>query len=146
MNTTFNKLVRLVVYMLCALAFISSSVSSTATTLSDSDDVFKSAAHMPSFPGGDAALMRFIYDNLRWPQTYGCIQGKVVVQFVVEKDGSVGEVKVARGFDPDFDKEAVRVVKMLPKFEPGRNAVGEPVKVWYVVPITFKLQPVNEED
>ena len=109
------------------------------------EEVFKSAAHMPSFPGGDAALMKFINSNIKYPQLAqdNGVQGKVVVQFVVEKDGRVGEVKVARGVDKDLDREAVRVCKMLPKFSPGRNAVGDPVRVWYTLPVTFKLQGVN---
>lgn len=109
------------------------------------EEVFKSAAHMPSFPGGDAALMQFINKNIKYPQVAqdNGVQGKVIVQFVVEKDGKVGEVKVARGVDKDLDREAVRVCKMLPKFSPGRNAVGDPVRVWYTLPVTFKLQGVN---
>ena len=110
-----------------------------AVSASVDEQVFKTAAHMPSFPGGDAALMNFISKNIRYPHET-CAQGKVIVQFVVEKDGKVGEVKVARGVDPYLDKEAVRVCKMLPALTPGRNAVGEPVRVWYTLPIIFKLQ------
>jgi protein TonB len=111
----------------------------------EKEEVFRSAAHMPSFPGGDAALMSFINKNIKYPQVAqdNGVQGKVIVQFVVEKDGRVGEVKVARGVDKDLDREAVRVCKMLPKFSPGRNAVGDPVRVWYTLPVTFKLQGVN---
>jgi len=108
---------------------------------SQGEEVFKSAAHMPSFPGGDAALVSFVNKNLRYPSTAKAngVQGKVIVQFVVEKDGSVGEVKVARSCDKDLDKEAVRVCKMLPKFTPGSNANGDPVRVWYTFPVQFKL-------
>ena len=107
----------------------------------EKEEVFRSAAHMPSFPGGDGALMSFINKNIRYPQAAqdNNIQGKVVVQFVVTKTGKVGEVKVVRGVDKDLDREAVRVCKMLPKFSPGRNAVGDPVRVWYTLPVTFKL-------
>ena len=69
------------------------------------------------------------------------VQGRVVVQFVVTKDGSVGQVKVMRGKDPDLDKEAVRVVKSLPRFIPGKMN-GQAVNVWYTLPISFKLQGV----
>ena len=68
------------------------------------------------------------------------IEGKVIVQFFIEKTGKVGEVKVARGVDKELDAEAVRVCKLLPKFSPGRNADGEPIKIWYTLPITFKIQ------
>ena len=118
------------------------------TPKSDGEEVFKSSAYMPKFLGGDYAMMRFINNNIRYPQTAAVnhIEGKVIVQFVVEKDGSIGEVKVVRGVHKDLDQEAVRVIKMLPKFsEPGRNAIGEPVRVWYTLPINFKLQGVVED-
>ena len=111
----------------------------------EKEEVFTSAAHMPSYPGGDAALMKYLNDHLRYPQSAADnnIQGKVIVQFVVEKNGKIGEVKVARSVDKDLDREAVRVCKSLPAFSPGRNAVGDPVRVWYTLPVTFKLQGVN---
>ncbi len=104
------------------------------------NEVFRTVEQMPSFPGGDAALYRFLGDNMVYPPraAENGIQGRVVVQFVVQKDGSIGKVEVARGVDPDLDKEAVRVVKKLPAFNPGRNN-GVPVSVWYTLPITFKL-------
>ena len=114
----------------------------TSTSSSSSDnEIFRSAAHMPSFPGGDAGLMSFINRNVRYPidALDKGVQGKVMVQFVVEKNGSIGEVKVARGVDPSLDREAVRVIKSLPSFKPGLNANGEPVRVWYTIPVSFKL-------
>ena len=106
-----------------------------------SDEVFKSAAHMPSFPGGDAALMKYLNDHMIYPEQAKIdgIQGKVIVQFVVKKDGTIGEVKVSRGVHPLLDKEAIRLVLNLPSFSPGRNAVGETIDVWYTLPVTFKL-------
>lgn len=109
----------------------------------EDNKVFESVEQMPTFPGGDAALLKYVADHIRYPgpaQENG-IQGRVVVQFVVTKTGSVGEVKVVRSKDPDLDKEAVRVVKTLPKFVPGKMN-GQPVNVWYTLPITFKLQGV----
>lgn len=110
------------------------------------NEIYKSAAHMPSFPGGDAALMSFINKNINYPQVAidNGIQGKVIVQFVVEKNGDIGEVKVARGVDKNLDREAIRVCKMLPSFYPGRNALGDPVRVWYTLPVTFKLTPIYD--
>ena len=113
------------------------------------DEVFTSAAVMPIFPGGQSAMMKYISMNLHYPEKAqdNGIQGKVVVQFIVEKDGSVGEVKIARGVDKDLDREAVRVCKSLPKFSPGRNASGDPIRVWYTLPVTFKLtQPATDEE
>ena len=109
----------------------------------EENHVFTSVEQMPAFPGGDAALLKYIAEHIRYPsaaQENG-VQGRVVVQFVVTKTGDVGEVKVVRSKDPDLDKEAVRVVKSLPKFIPGKMN-GQAVNVWYTVPITFKLQGV----
>ena len=107
------------------------------------EQVFQSVEQMPKFPGGDAELMKFIQEHLRYPTmaAENNIQGRVVVQFVVTKNGSIGEVKVIRSRDQDLDKEAVRVVKSLPNFIPGRMN-GQPVNVWYTLPINFKLQGV----
>ena len=106
------------------------------------NEFFGSSGHMPSFPGGNGALMRFLSEHVVYPEeaAKNKIEGKVIVQFIIEKDGSVGEVKVARGVDKELDAEAVRVCKLLPKFSPGRNADGEAIKIWYTLPITFKIQ------
>ena len=106
----------------------------------DDNKIFDSVEQEPQFPGGQTALLKYIADHIKDPtaaQENG-IQGRVTVQFVVTKNGSVGQVRVVRGKDPDLDKEAVRVVKSLPKFTPGKMN-GHPVNVWYTVPITFKL-------
>ena len=108
----------------------------------EENKVFNAVEQMPQFPGGDAELMKHI-QKLKYPPVAmeNNIQGRVVVQFVVTKTGKVGEVKVVRGKDPDLDKEAVRVVKTLPDFIPGKMN-GQAVNVWYTLPITFKLQGV----
>jgi protein TonB len=96
---------------------------------------------MPEFPGGEAALRKYIANSIKYPviaQENG-IQGKVFVTFVVDKDGSITQAKVVRGVDPSLDKEALRVVNSLPKWVPGRQR-GNPVKVSYTVPISFVLQ------
>lgn len=105
--------------------------------------VFTSVEQMPQFPGGEGELLKYISTHIKYPTIAmeNNVQGKVVVQFVVTRDGSIGEVKVARGKDPDLDKEAVRVVKTLPKFIPGKMN-GQAVNVWYTLPINFKLQGV----
>ncbi|MCC8037456.1 MAG: energy transducer TonB [Bacteroidales bacterium] len=109
----------------------------------EENKVFTAVEQMPQFPGGEAELYAWIGKNLRYPPmaAENNIQGRVVVQFVVTKTGSIGEVKVLRGKDPDLDKEAVRVVKALPKFIPGKMN-GQAVNVWYTLPINFKLQGV----
>ncbi len=105
--------------------------------------VFDVVEQKPQFPGGDAALLKYVADHIRYPAMAqeNNVHGRVVVQFVVTKTGAVGEVKVVRGKDPDLDKEAVRVVKTLPKFVPGKMN-GHAVNVWYTLPIQFKLQGV----
>ena len=106
--------------------------------------VFRSVEQMPQFPGGEAALMKFLQSHINYPPmaVENGVQGRVVVQFVVDKTGKVGEVMVVRNVDKDLDKEAVRVCKSLPKFTPGRQN-GQPVSVWYTLPVTFKLQGTN---
>ncbi|HOZ29596.1 MAG TPA: energy transducer TonB [Bacteroidales bacterium] len=94
----------------------------------------------PLFPGGDAALMKFIADNTKYPEIAkeNGIQGRVFIQFVIDKNGNVTKVQVAKGVDPYLDEEALRVVKMLPNWTPGKQR-GKPVPVTFVVPINFKL-------
>lgn len=94
-----------------------------------------------NFRGGDAALMKFISNNINYPQEayQNGIQGRIIVQLVVKSDGSVGDVKVIRSVDASLDREAIRVCKSLPNFTPGRMN-GKAVNVWYTLPITFKLQ------
>ncbi len=103
------------------------------------DEIFRSVEQMPQFPGGEAALKEYIDSHIQWPPMAGCAQGRVVVQFVVDKTGKVGEVKVFRSLDKDLDEEAVRIVKTLPKFIPGRHN-GQAVSVWYTLPVTFRLR------
>ena len=108
------------------------------------EQVFTAVEQMPQFPGGDAALMKFLSSNINYPQVAmeNGVQGRVIVQFVVTKNGTVGEVKVIRSVDRDLDKEAIRLCKSLPKFIPGKMN-GQAVNVWYTLPITFKLQGLN---
>ena len=106
--------------------------------------VFHSVEQMPQFPGGEAALMKFLQSHINYPPmaAENNVQGRVVVQFVVDKTGKVGEVKIVRSVDKDLDKEAARVCASLPKFTPGRQN-GQAVAVWYTLPVTFKLQGTN---
>lgn len=103
--------------------------------------VFESVEQMPQYPGGDGALQAYIASHIKYPETAAenGVQGRVTVRFVVKPDGSVSDVKVLRGKDPDLDKEAVRVVKTLPKFIPGKMN-GQAVSVYFTLPINFKLQ------
>ena len=94
---------------------------------------------MPYFSGGQKALMDYIKDNLQYPKTKEKISGRVIIQFVIEADGSISNVMVARGIDPDLDKEAVRVVQTMDKWNPGKQN-GKPIRVKFTVPVIFKAQ------
>ena len=103
--------------------------------------VFDVVEQMPSFPGGDAELMKFLHDHIKYPVVAeeNGIQGRVIAQFVVERDGSISDVKVIKSVDPSLDKEAVRVLKSMPKWIPGKQN-GSAVRVKYTVPVTTRLQ------
>ena len=103
--------------------------------------VFDVVEEMPSFPGGNGALMSYLNGNTKYPvvaQENG-VQGRVIVSFVVERDGSISDVKVARSVDPSLDREAQRVVKSMPRWSPGKQN-GSTVRVKYTVPVVFRLQ------
>ncbi len=101
------------------------------------DQVYRSVKQMPQFPSGEAALMKYIKSQLQWPQTQNCCYGSVIVKFVVQSDGNIGDVKVVRSLHPDDDKGAIRVIKSLPKFTPGRHN-GQAVAVWYTLIVHFR--------
>lgn len=107
------------------------------------DDVYEVVENMPEFPnGGMGELMKYLSANIRYPEAAhkAGIQGRVTVQFVVGKDGSIGNVSILRGVNADLDAEAIRVISSMPKWKPGTQK-GEPVKVKYTVPVMFRLAP-----
>ena len=104
------------------------------------EEFFMVVENMPEFPGGDAGLMKYIQNNVKYPpiaKEYN-ITGKVYVSFIVDKSGSVTDVKIVRGVDKSLDAEAVRVVKSLPKYKPGKQR-GNAVRVMFTIPINFTL-------
>lgn len=110
-------------------------------TQADDNKIFDAIEQMPVFPGGEEELIKFLSNNVKYPiiaQENG-IQGKVIIGFVVSKTGTISDVTVLRSLDPACDREAVRVVKMLPRWIPGKQN-GENVNVRYTLPVTFKLQ------
>jgi TonB family protein len=128
MNTG-KKLITLLTVMLACI-----SLNAQVTTF---DDTYTCP---PQFPGGDAELIQFLNENIQYPAQAARdkIEGKVVVQFMVKKTGKIDKVKVLRSVRKDLDKEAVRVIKMMPDFTPGKQN-GETVDMQYTVPVTFKL-------
>jgi TonB family protein len=103
-------------------------------------EVFVVVEEMPLFPGGDSALMNFIVRNIQYPKNAKekNIQGRVILRFCVTYEGKIGKVGILKSVDPELDMEALRVIKMLPEWQPGKQG-GKPVNVWYSVPVTFKL-------
>lgn len=107
----------------------------------EEQQIFQVVEEMPEFPGGMAECLKFLAKNIKYPtiaQENG-VQGRVIVQFVVNQDGSIVDPLVVRSVDPYLDKEALRVIKMMPKWKPGKQR-GKAVRVKYTVPVTFKLQ------
>ena len=105
------------------------------------EEVFMVAEQMPEFPGGMKEMLKFLQENVKYPENAmkNNVQGRVIVQFVIEKDGTPTEFKVARSVDPDLDAEALRVLQTMPKWKPGMQR-GEVVRVKFTVPVSFKLQ------
>jgi TonB family protein len=104
-------------------------------------EAFDVVEQMPQFPGGPSALMQFLSQNVKYPVEAhkAGVQGRVIANFVVEKDGSITEAKIVKSVSPELDAEALRVIGSMPNWMPGMQN-GEPVRVKYTVPITFKLQ------
>ncbi len=113
-------------------------------------EIFADPEQQPYFPGGETALLKYLQENIKYPPKAikDSIQGRVVVQFLIDPAGCVGEVKVLRSVREDLDAEAVRVVKTLPKFVPGRM-YGKAISAWYTLPVTYKIgapdEPKTEE-
>lgn len=105
------------------------------------EEVFMVAEQMPEFPGGMKEMLKFLQENVKYPENAmkNNVQGRVIVQFVIEKDGTPTEFKVLRSVDPDLDAEALRVMKAMPKWKPGMQK-GQVVRVKFTVPVSFKLQ------
>lgn len=107
----------------------------------ETEEIFVVVENQPEFPGGNAAMMKFLSDNIKYPviaQENG-IQGRVICNFVVEKDGSITDVQVVRGVDPSLDREAVRVIEQMPTWTPGKQR-GKAVRVRFTLPVVFRLQ------
>ena len=105
------------------------------------DQIFQAVEQPAEFPGGQAALMKWLSNNIRYPESaqQNGVSGRVIVKFVVEKDGSISNATIAKGVDRDLDQEALRVVKRMPKWQAGKNN-GQAVRSYFTLPVTFKLQ------
>jgi len=105
------------------------------------EEIFVVVEDQPLFPGGNAAMMKFLSDNIKYPviAQENNIQGRVICNFVVERDGSITDVQVVRGVDPSLDREAVRVIQQMPRWKPGKQR-GQAVRVRFTLPVVFRLQ------
>ena len=104
------------------------------------EEVYEVAEQMPDYPGGRKALLNYIEDSIIYPTAAKerGEKGRVVVRFVIKKDSTIGDVEILRGVSPELDKEAIRVIKSITGFIPGKQN-GKPVNVWYTLPVSFKL-------
>lgn len=141
-ETFKQKIMKLKTTLIFALltCSIASYAQSNAVQDNKKDSIYFSVEQQPEFPGGMNALMQFIGKNIQYPEIAkrDSLQGKVYIQFTVEKDGSVSDVIAKRGFNAECEKEAIRVFKMMPNWIPGKQK-GEPVRVSFMMPINFKL-------
>ncbi len=105
------------------------------------EKVYDTAFQMPQYPGGTSAMFSYLSSNIKYPLVAqeNHITGRVIVTFVVECDGKIGDIRVVKSVDPSLDKEAMRVVGAMPKWIPGKLESGEVVRVKYTIPITFSL-------
>jgi TonB family protein len=104
-------------------------------------EVFVVVEEMPRYPGGETALLKYIYNNLNYPESArnNNVEGRVIMRFAVMANGYISNVSVLKGVSPEIDREAIRVIKTLPRWKPGKQR-GFPVNVWYSVPVTFSLK------
>ena len=125
---------------------IQKEVKEVFTPVEKNPEFFDVVEQMPEFPGGSAALIEYLSKNIRYPKAAmeADVQGRVIVNFVVLKDGSIGETKVVKTVSPELDEEALRCVQSMPKWKPGMQK-GQPVNVKYTMPINFRLDGAKKE-
>jgi len=141
LNSVNPKLTLVIPIIILVLTLFSLNASGQKAETGMKDGAYQKVDVMPVFPGGDAALLKFIADSTHYPKDAKekGIQGKVLARFMVKKDGSVSDVSIMQKASPSLDNEAIRVVKLLPKFTPGKLN-GKTVPVWFMVPINFTLK------
>ena len=127
-----------IAFSVVTLFFFANAPKANAQT--GGDDILFAAEEMPTFPGGDKALHETLGKLIKYPKNAydNNIEGKVLIRFVVSKDGSITNASVLRSADPSLDQAALEAVKSLPKFNPGKQG-GKPVNIWYTLPIVFKI-------
>ncbi len=148
MNKKRTRMTGYLKYALCAplaaALLLVSNISCTSTT--EEEEVLQVCEQMPEYPGGMGECMKFLSQNIKYPEEAmkNNVQGRVIIQFVVKKDGTISDPIVARGIDPLLDKEALRVINAMPKWKPGMQE-GKAVNVKYTIPVMFKLSGDNTD-
>ncbi len=122
------------------IILVASAVSVNVIADNETEKIFVKVDQLPAYPGGTDAMIAFLSSNIKYPSiaVENHIEGRVVVQFVVEKDGEITNVKVVKSVDPSLDKEAIRVISMMPKWRPGMQG-EKAVRVTLTMPVSFKL-------
>jgi tonB family C-terminal domain len=113
----------------------------TASSQDDPEKIYESVDESPTFPGGFKALLKYLAKNIQYPQeaVKSMIQGKVILQFVIERDGTIGDLGVRQGVDPLLDAEAIRVVRSMPRWTPGKKD-DKAVRCHFILPVVFRLK------
>lgn len=106
--------------------------------LATTEEIFKVVEEVPKFPGGELHYTKFLKENLRYPDPEACFYGRIIVRFVVERDGGLTNVEILRGIHESFDQEALRVIGLMPRWTPGKIA-GQAVRTEFTMPIEFRL-------
>ena len=121
-------------------AIMTESDENSKEEVGDSDEIFQVVEQMPEFPGGMEALLAYLGKNIKYPVSAqeNNIQGRSIVEIIVNKDGSISNPKIIKSLDPDCDKEAIRVIMTMPRWNPGKQR-GKDVRVKYTIPVTFRL-------
>ena len=139
-----------IAFMLLVALLSTTTITAQKTVISKNqskDIVFDVVENMPEFPGGMGEMMKYLSMNVRYPEAAqkAGLQGRVVVQFVVEADGSISNANVQRGVSEELDAEAIRVIEKMPKWTPGMQN-GKAVRVKYSIPISFRLNNQTKEE
>jgi protein TonB len=134
------KLFKTSVLILSGFLFFSVGVKAQTTPRDKTKQIYLTADIPPSFPGGTAELNKYLHDEIKYPaaEKKKKIEGKVVMQMVIEKDGTISNVRIMKGLTPDLNKEALRVVTKMPEWEPGKME-GIPVRVLQAISVNFEL-------
>lgn len=139
-SARLNNFITLLAFVLILLISYACAARKKAMTTIDGEEPFVVVEEMPMFPGGDSALLAYVAANTHYPESARAkgIQGRVIARFCVTKLGTIDLVSILKGVNADLDVEAIRVVKSIPKFSPGKQG-GKPVSVWYMIPVEFSL-------